>query len=96
MESIIEAIAARQLRQGQSLPSVNDFMRELSLSRMTILKALNELKDRGIVESKNRVGYFVRNEDIDRQQPVVLSAAHDLAVAVGHVLDLAIGEVADL
>jgi len=47
-------------------------MRELSLSRMTVLKALNELKDRGIVEAKNRVGYFVRNEDIDQQLKVML------------------------
>jgi DNA-binding transcriptional regulator YhcF (GntR family) len=69
---IIEAITTKHLRQGQSLPSVNDFMRELSLSRMTILKALNELKDRGIVESKNRVGYFVRNEDVDQQLKVML------------------------
>ncbi|MCP4314135.1 MAG: GntR family transcriptional regulator [Bacteroidetes bacterium] len=72
VEGIIEAIATRQLRQGQPLPSVNDFMRELSLSRMTILKALYELKDRGIVESKNRVGYFVRNEDVDQQLKVML------------------------
>ena len=72
VEGVIEAIATRQLRQGQSLPSVNDFMRELSLSRMTVLKALNELKDRGIVEAKNRVGYFVRTEDIDQQLKVML------------------------
>ena len=72
VESITEAIAAKRLRTGHSLPSVNDFIRELSLSRMTILKALNELKDRGIIEARNRVGYFVRNEDVDQQLKVML------------------------
>ncbi len=72
VEGVIEAIATKHLRRGQQLPSVNDFMRKLSLSRMTILKALNELRDRGIIEAKNRVGYFVRNEDIHQQLKVML------------------------
>lgn len=72
VEGIIDAISTKHLLQGQALPSINDFMHELSLSRMTIFKALNELKDRGIIESKNRVGYFVRNENIDQQLKVML------------------------
>ena len=72
VEGVIEAIATKQLRRGQPLPSVNDFIRELSLSRMTIVKAFNELRDRGIIESKNRVGYFVKDEDVYQQLKVML------------------------
>lgn len=47
-------------------------MQELSVSRMTVLKALSELKDRGIIESRNRVGYFVKSENIKQQLKVLL------------------------
>ncbi len=39
---------------------------------MTVLKAFNELKDRGIIESRNRVGYFVKSENIKQQLKVLL------------------------
>lgn len=39
---------------------------------MTVVKALGELKDRGIIESENRIGYFVKSEDIHQQIKVML------------------------
>lgn len=47
-------------------------MQELSVSRMTVLKAFDELKDRGIIESRKRVGYFVKSENINQQLKVLL------------------------
>lgn len=72
VEGVIDAISRKQVKMGQALPSLHAFMTGLSCSRMTILKALNELKDRGIVESKYRVGYFVKNVDISQQLKVML------------------------
>lgn len=36
------------------------------------MKALGELKDRGIIESKNRIGYFVKSENIQQQLKIML------------------------
>ena len=47
-------------------------MQELTVSRMTVLKALSELKDRGIIESRNRVGYFMKSENIKQKLKVML------------------------
>jgi len=39
---------------------------------MTIVKALADLKERGIIESENRVGYFVKSDDIKRKLKVMV------------------------
>jgi len=59
VKGIINAIDEEDLVQGSMLPSVNVMVRELGFARKTIVKAYSELKDRGIIESKNRLGYFV-------------------------------------
>jgi len=72
VSGVIRAISSKEIRSGQTLPPVSSFMQELSISRMTVLKALNELKDRGIIESRNRIGYFVKSENIKQQLKVLL------------------------
>ena len=72
VSGVIRAISSKEVRSGQTLPPVSSFMQELSVSRMTVLKALGELKDRGIIESRNRVGYFVKSENIKQQLKVLL------------------------
>jgi DNA-binding LacI/PurR family transcriptional regulator len=44
------------------LPSVNDLVKNASLSRDTVFKAYSELKSRGIVESVPNRGYFVSKQ----------------------------------
>jgi len=61
VKGIINAIDDKILIQGNMLPSVNVMVKELGFARKTIVKAYSELKDRGIIESKNRLGYFVAN-----------------------------------
>jgi len=72
VSGVIRAISSKEVRSGQTLPPVSSFMQELSVSRMTVLKALSELKDRGIIESRSRVGYFVKSENIKQQLKVLL------------------------
>ena len=59
VDSISNAISSGQLNIGDSLPSVNQIIKEFSLSRDTIFKAYKELRERGIVESVPNKGYFV-------------------------------------
>jgi len=59
----INAINDKLLSKGDSLPSVNSLMKELGFARETIAKGYKELMSRGIVESKNRIGFYVAHED---------------------------------
>jgi len=72
VNGIINAIDEKVLEQGNMLPSVNKMVDELGFARKTIVKAYDELKDRGIVESKKRLGYFIVNEATDQTVKVAL------------------------
>lgn len=68
----INAIHDKLILRGDMLPSVNQMNQQLGYARMTIVKAYNELKDRGIVESTNRLGYFVANDAVEQTVKVAL------------------------
>ncbi len=72
VNGIINAINERIITQGAMLPSVNVMVKELGFARKTIVKAYTELKERGIVESKKRLGYFVANEATQQTVKVAL------------------------
>jgi len=61
VNGILSAIDESIIVRGDMLPSVNTMVGELGFARKTIVKAYTDLIGRGIVESKNRVGYFVSN-----------------------------------
>ncbi len=62
VNGIVNAIDSKILVKGALLPSVNMMVSELGFARKTIFKAYTELKERGIIESKNRLGYYVAND----------------------------------
>ena len=72
VKGMIHAIEDGVVAKGDLLPSVNQMVDELGFARKTIVKAYNELKDRGIVESRNRLGYFVATEDTQQQVKLAL------------------------
>lgn len=59
VHGIIEAIDSGLLTVGDQLPSINKMVADLGFARKTIVKAYEELKDRGLVESKKLKGYFI-------------------------------------
>ncbi|WP_372773523.1 GntR family transcriptional regulator [Mangrovibacterium sp.] len=59
VDAVIDAIGRNLLQVGDILPSVNQLLKESSLSRDTVFKAYAELKNRGIVESVPNKGYFI-------------------------------------
>ncbi len=59
VDTIIDAMNDGTLNEGDMLPSINELIKSASLSRDTIFKAYNELKNRGIVESVPNKGYFI-------------------------------------
>jgi len=51
------------LNRGDKLPSINTMVGELGYARKTIVKAYEELKDRGLVESKKLKGYYIISDE---------------------------------
>lgn len=61
VDSIRLAISQGIYSDGDVLPSIRKISTEYNLSRDTVYKAFQELKDKGIVESTPSKGYFVAN-----------------------------------
>ncbi|MBN9384163.1 MAG: GntR family transcriptional regulator [Chitinophagaceae bacterium] len=72
VQGIINAIDEKIIAQDDMLPSVNTMIKELHFSRETIVKGFRDLIGRGIIESKNRLGYFVANGNTDQSLKVAL------------------------
>ncbi len=62
---IMDAINSGHLKIGSQLPSINVMVDEVGFARKTIVKAYEELKDKGLVESKKTKGYFVISNKTD-------------------------------
>jgi len=56
---IEEKIHKKILEIGDKLPSVRAACKELSVSPSTIFKAYYELEARGLIEARNKSGYYV-------------------------------------
>ncbi|WP_298474569.1 GntR family transcriptional regulator [uncultured Maribacter sp.] len=63
MNGILEAIDSGILQVGDKLPSINAMVQDLGYARKTIVKAYEELKERGLVESKKLKGYFIVSKE---------------------------------
>ncbi|HTI10417.1 MAG TPA: GntR family transcriptional regulator [Puia sp.] len=72
VQGIINAIDEKIIARDDMLPSVNTMIKELHFSRETIVKGFRELISRGLIESKNRLGYFVANGNTDQSLKVAL------------------------
>jgi DNA-binding transcriptional regulator YhcF (GntR family) len=72
VEGILDAISHNVFAQGDPLPSVNRMIQRLGVARMTVVKALNILKEKGIIVSEDKVGFFIKDTNIKRELKVFL------------------------
>lgn len=72
VHGVIEAIDSGILVVGDQLPSINQMVSELGFARKTIVKAYEELKHRGLVESKKLKGYFIISQETNVTLKVAL------------------------
>lgn len=91
---IINSINDKILVKGDILPSVNQMVEKIGFARKTIVKAYTELKERGIIESKNRLYYFVVNDSTEHKVRVgvLLYAFHDFQQIFYNTLRESLGE----
>lgn len=72
ISGITSAIESKDLVKGDRLPSINKMVAEIGYARKTIVKAYEELKGRGIVESKNFKGYYIADVNTGTKLRVAL------------------------
>ncbi len=72
VDGIINSIEQGILQKGDQLPSINKMVDTIGYARKTIVKAYEELKSRGIVESKNFKGYFIASVETKQVLKIAL------------------------
>ncbi len=78
-KSIQQKIAAGEWTAGQKLPSENDLVATLEVSRMTINRALRELTQQGLIKRVHGLGSFVA----ETPRHASLIELQDIALEIG-------------
>ncbi len=63
IDTIIDSIDSGDLERGKQLPSINVVANEFSIARMTVTKAYDELRERGLITSHHGKGFYVASTD---------------------------------
>lgn len=63
IDGIVDAIDSGEYARGQQLPSINAVANEFGMARMTVTKAYDELKERGLISSHHGKGFYVTSTD---------------------------------
>lgn len=69
---ILEDIERGKLKIGDRIPSINETSFDFLLSRDTVEKAYNELRDRGIITSVRGKGFYVNSTNMENKIKVLL------------------------
>jgi len=72
IDSILSGIERGEIKVDDKLPSVNRLLIDFDISRDTIVKAYDRLQKRGVVESVQGKGYFVKSTNTKRKARVFL------------------------
>ena len=76
-------LASGALRRGSRLPSILELARTLGVAKNTVIDALDRLCTEGILESRERQGFFVRSAPrVARSKPTRIA---DLRVDAGMI-----------
>ena len=69
---ILEAVKARKLVVGESVPSINQLCYDYKLAPGTVIRAYDELKQLGIISSRQGKGYFIAGNEVEEKTKVFL------------------------
>jgi len=72
VDYILLLIEKEELHINDRLPSLKQFEQQFGISKETVLKGLNYLLEKGIIESVYRKGYYVRKKSIDHSFRIFL------------------------
>lgn len=80
-ELLREGVADGSLGAGELLPSESELSAEHGVSRVTIRKALEQLRSDGLVDSRQGFGWFVGNDPLRQTLDTLETIEHQLASA---------------
>ncbi|MGY6648567.1 GntR family transcriptional regulator [Wenyingzhuangia sp. IMCC45574] len=72
VNGVINCINDGKLKRGDRLPSINNMVNGVGFARKTIVRAYDELKSRGIVESENFKGFYIASTNTQSKLKVAL------------------------
>jgi DNA-binding transcriptional regulator YhcF (GntR family) len=72
VNAVLNAIKKGILKKGDAMPSINELSFEYEISRVTIEKGYNKLREMGILEAFHGKGYFITNTDISQDLKIFL------------------------
>lgn len=64
IESVLTAIEHGTLAHGQQLPSISELSGAQKVAKVTVAKAYEELRQRGIIRSQHGKGFYVASTDV--------------------------------
>lgn len=71
-EDILSAVGNQKLRIGESIPSINKICGEFGIAPGTVIRAYEELREMGIISSKQGKGYFVAGTQVEQKTKIFL------------------------
>lgn len=74
VDIVIQGIRDKSLQKGDKLPSVNVTSRHLKVAQGTVLKAYEELKKQGIINSQQGKAFYIANENVDNKLNIFILA----------------------
>ncbi len=94
IDDIIEKIQNGTLQRGDQLPTINEITQSLGVARMTIIRAYEELRERGIVAAQHGKGYYVASTDVQTTMHifVLFDAMNPYKEVLFHALKEALGD----
>ncbi|MFH0759510.1 MAG: winged helix-turn-helix domain-containing protein [Bacteroidota bacterium] len=70
--NIISAVEDGTLKTGEKIPSINKLCSEFGLAPGTVIRAYEELREMGLISSKQGKGYFILNTHYQKKTRVFL------------------------
>lgn len=72
IDSVIKEVKRKNISVGDQLPSINVISEEFFIARETVVKAYRELRERGIIFSKQGKGFYLRSLEVEWELNVFL------------------------
>jgi DNA-binding transcriptional regulator YhcF (GntR family) len=66
VQSVQNMVSAGLYHEGDFIPSMNELANELEISKETVKKAYNILRERGVIESSHGKGFYVTNKNEEK------------------------------
>lgn len=64
-DSISEKVIEGKYPPGEKIPSVRDLASEMGVNPNTVMRTYSELQNRGIIDNKRGIGYYVSDEAVN-------------------------------